>query len=64
MVLKGCYLRKGKTEQKPAQTELVQLVQSPVSDTAKSTGGPVSSLELTHTLEKPVPVTVTFLPML
>lgn len=36
MVLKGCYLRKGKTEQKPAQTELVQLVQSPVSDTAKS----------------------------
>lgn len=36
VVQEGYYLQKGKAEKRLSQTELIQLVQSPVSDTAQS----------------------------
>lgn len=49
VVQEGYYLQKGKAEKRPTQTELVQLVQSPVSDTAQFIWWSEGSLELnTH----------------
>lgn len=63
VVQEGYYLWKGKAKKRPTQTELVQLLHSPVSDTAQSVWWPEDSLELNTHWKMPHYDTVTFLPM-